>query len=97
MRCGANGVVSLLACVAGSSLNPMVAPVPALDSGEVLAHVTACRHHSRMVRRWLAANVTRPDAVWTVGTEALMRGWGQIVDPISLPVVKVTDVRAASA
>lgn len=95
MTCGADGVVSLLACVPESQLQPMVDPVPELESGEVVAHLTVCRSHVRPVRRWLAANVTRPDAVWTLGTEALMRQWGQIVEPMVLPVVSPS--RAAAA
>ncbi len=86
MTCGADGVRTLLATVPGSTLDPLVDPVPSLESGEVFAVVTVCPAHVKPVRAWLRTNVTRPDAVWTLGTEALMRGWGQIVDRVDLPV-----------
>lgn len=86
MTCAAEGTRTLLATVPESTLNPKTDPVPALDSGEVFAVITVCPRHVKVVRTWLRKTVTRPDAVWSLHTEALMTGWGQIVDRVDLPV-----------
>jgi hypothetical protein len=52
----------------------------------VLVHVTACRPHVRAVKRWLHENAPGDAEPVVVGTEYLLRHWGQIVEPIDLPV-----------
>ncbi len=95
MTCGAEGTRTLLATVPESTLSPRVDPVPSLDSGEVFAVITVCPRHLKVVRIWLRQTVTRPDAVWSLQTEALMRSWGQIVGRVDLPV-RATVARSAA-
>jgi hypothetical protein len=52
-----------------------------------MVHVTVCRAHVRPVRSWLRARMLPQDDVMTIGTEVLMLHWGQIVDPIEVPVL----------
>jgi hypothetical protein len=51
----------------------------------VLVHMTVCRQHVQAARRFLKKRAGV--APVTVGTEYLMRHWGQIVDPIAVPVL----------
>lgn len=59
-----------------------------------MVHMTVCKAHTREVRHWLRARMHPQDDVMTVGTEMLMREWGQIVDPIEVPVL--APVRASA-
>lgn len=82
MTCPAEGRFSLLALVpVGMVMDP---PDGAAPDDPVLVHVTSCKAHLRAVRSWLRART--PDDPITCGTEALMRDWQQIVDPIQVPV-----------
>lgn len=51
----------------------------------MLVHLTACRAHVAPARRHLKS--LAGVAPVTVGTDYLMRHWGQIVDPIEVPVL----------
>jgi hypothetical protein len=79
MNCGAEGIVSLLCDV------PAAAVMDG-DDGPVLVHVTVCRQHVRAVKAWLWSKAVGDSEPVRVGTEYLMDHWGQIVEPIDLPV-----------
>ncbi len=84
MNCGAEGATSLLCDVDSSTLMDFE------DGGqEVLVHVTVCRQHVREVKKWLAEHASPAAEPVVIGTEYLMRHWGQIVEPIDLPVFGV--------
>lgn len=53
----------------------------------VMLHLTVCRAHLRDVRTWLRYRMHPEDDVITASTEVVMRDWGQIVEPMSVPVV----------
>lgn len=59
---------------------------PAHRRDLVLVHVTACRAHVRPVKGWLLEKCPAGSEPVVVGTDYLMRHWGQIVEPIDLPV-----------
>jgi hypothetical protein len=80
--CGAEGSYSVLALVPAGMF--METPEGMRDSDPVMVHMTACREHLRAVRKYLQAGA--PEPVWTLGTEYLMDHWGQVVEPIELPV-----------
>ena len=82
MNCGAEGATSLLCDVESWQ----VMDAPESEDGHVLVHVTACRLHTRPVKAWLTAKAPPGVEPAVVGTEYLMRHWGQIVEPIELPV-----------
>jgi len=79
MTCGADGVRSLLALAHSADLATGAPDEP------VLAHVTVCQRHLAAVREWLRGR-SEDGQVQTVATEKLLRHWGQIVDPVQLPV-----------
>ena len=79
MNCGAEGATSLLCDVPSGALMDG-------DDGPVLVHVTVCRQHVRPVKAWLWSKAEGDSEPVVVGTDYLMRHWGQIVDPIDLPV-----------
>lgn len=58
----------------------------------VLVHLTVCKAHLRGARTWLKTRTTEQPI--SCSTDYLMREWGQIVDPIDLPVFGMSDVRA---
>lgn len=76
--------MSLLAVV----YRPAVMETYPGETEEVLAHLTACKSHTRAVRRWLSedSRLALRDAVYTTGTEQLMRDWDQIVEPLGREV-----------
>jgi hypothetical protein len=80
--CGAEGSFSVLALVpAGAFMDP---PEGVGETDPVMVHMTSCREHLRAVRGHLQKS--SPEPVWTLGTEYLMEHWGQVVEPIQLPV-----------
>lgn len=58
----------------------------------VLVHMTCCKQHSRAVHYFLKRRAGVPPV--RIGTEYLMRHWGQIVDPIELPVFGMVNMRS---
>lgn len=82
--CPAEGTVSVVAAVpAGLVMDP---PAGTGETEPVLVHMTCCPKHAREVRRYLLARTPIKDEVWSMGTDFLMRHWGQVIDPIELPV-----------
>jgi len=91
MTCGAEGAISLLVEIErGRVMDFQLGDDP---YEPVLVHMTCCKAHARAVSRYLKARAGVPPV--RVGTEYLMRHWGQIVDPIDLPVFGLVDVRRA--
>src|SRR4051794_37791632 len=89
MTCGAEGAISLLVEI---ERGKVADPSPNLGDDPyepVLVHMTSCRAHARAVHKYLAKRAGVPPV--RVGTEYLMRHWGQIVDPIELPVLGLVD------
>jgi hypothetical protein len=80
--CAAEGTYSVLALVPAGMF--METPDGMRDTDPCMVHMTACREHLREVRRYLQAGA--PEPVWTLSTEYLMHHWGQVVEPIALPV-----------
>ena len=79
--CGAEGIYSVLALVpAGLYMDPG----ELAEDAPVMVHMTACRQHLRAVRKHLQKG--SPEPVWSLSTEELLRNWGQIMDPLELPV-----------
>jgi len=70
--CGARGDLSLLTLVPGAAVMDVDTEDP------VVVHMTVCREHLRVARRWLAARAADP--VDTYATETLMREWAQVVE-----------------
>jgi hypothetical protein len=68
--CGHRGDLSLLTTVAGSQVMDVD------DDGPVVVHMTVCKSHVKVARRWLAARTREP--IDTYGTEQLLREWGQV-------------------
>jgi hypothetical protein len=80
--CGAEGVYSVVALVpVGLYMDPGEGMA---EDAPVMVHMTACREHLRAVRKHLQEG--SPEPVWTMKTEYLLEHWGQIMDPIELPV-----------
>jgi len=76
--------------MAGLVMDP---PDGVRDDEPVLIHVTVCPAHVSAVRKWLRAKTPiGEDSLITIGTEYLLREWGQIVDPIELPVYGLTKI-----
>lgn len=81
MGCAAEGVLSLLALVPGSSV------AHAVDDGPVVVHMTVCKSHVRDARRWLQLRAV--EEVDTYGTELVMREWGQLEETMGdVPVLR---------
>lgn len=92
MTCGAEGAISLLAELErGQLMDSQLGDDP---YAPVLVHMTACRRHAGAVHRYLKARGGSPVRA---GTEYLLRHWGQVVDPIDLPVWGLVDMRQAAA
>jgi hypothetical protein len=87
-NCGGLGKVSLLALMPGGSI---MEPVPGTCEDEpVMVHLTVCPKHAQAARRWLRLRMHPEDDVLTAGTELVLRQWGQIVDPVQVPVFSPT-------
>lgn len=82
MNCGREGSIAILAAVPAGMVMDPGADVDPQDP--VLVVVTACRQHLKAVRAWI--RMRTPEEPITLSTDALMHNWGQIVDPIELPV-----------
>lgn len=82
--CGAEGSLSLLGIVEAGRVADFDDPAAPL-----VVHMTACRSHVRVVRRWLEAR-GRGDAVDTYSTEVLMGMWGQVIETLGVPVWQYT-------
>jgi hypothetical protein len=92
--CGAEGVISLLVEIErGQVMDP--SPNLSDDPYEpVLVHMTSCKAHARAVHKYLRARAGVPPV--RLGTEYLLRHWGQIVEPIELPVFGLVDMRTVA-
>jgi hypothetical protein len=78
--CPAEGSYSLLGLVPGAAV------MDGQDDGPVLVHLTACRQHLKANRSWLRSRMLPQDDVMTLSTDYLMNAWGQIVEPMEIPV-----------
>jgi hypothetical protein len=93
LNCGADGAVSILGLVpAGQVMEP---PAGRGETDPVMVHVTVCRPHLKSVRAWLRTRMLPEDEPWTMGTEFLLREWGQVIEPLAMPVYGMASVRAA--
>ncbi len=78
MTCPAEGSRSLLAlCHAADLADGPDEPV--------MAHLTCCPKHLASVRGWLRTKAEDGQVI-TVGTTKLLARWGQIIDPLEMPV-----------
>jgi hypothetical protein len=90
MNCGAEGVLSLLCQVpVGQMMDTDGDPWD-----PVLVHMTTCRPHLKAVRAWIRTRT--PEEPISCSTDFLMRHWGQVVEPIDLPVFGMVDMRRAA-
>ena len=83
--CGAEGSYSVVALVPAGAF---MEPGELAENEPVMVHMAMCRKHLRAVQKHLQE--ASPEPVWTMSTEMLMVNWGQIMDPIQLPVFGLT-------